>query len=236
MISIKAENDKEFEIKELESVTPHTDGEGWTFDFVEGFTFWMDKPYDDFPAPKAGDLMKLWGKGIGYQVRGLMLINETGGHLAYYKTAEELQEENKKQVEESNECKRLEFEKEAYSLALRVAKLPAIFQQRINKFVHRKGYDWRWKFLSYELFCCEQAVLIAEKLKTPEEVEKFNKLTFKEQKELIPEIADGHSGNTFGAAVSYAYWLLKDQKVLFNAHGAIAGLVGCEEYGCHVKS
>ena len=60
----------------------------------------------------------------------------------------------------------------------------------------------------YEVFCCEQAVLIAKALKTEAEIQKFYDAPYNEQQELVPALSDGHSGNTFGGACALARaWL-----------------------------
>lgn len=51
--------------------------------------------------------------------------------------------------------------------------------------------------LQYNLFCCEQGILIAESLRSEDEIIKFHKLDWGEQAKLVPGLDDGHSGNTF---------------------------------------
>lgn len=68
----------------------------------------------------------------------------------------------------------------------------------------------------YNIFCCEQAVVIAESLKTKEKILKFFKLDYDIQKEMVPLLSDDHSGNTFGMscklAISYLP-MLRDKKI-----------------------
>lgn len=58
--------------------------------------------------------------------------------------------------------------------------------------------------LGYNRFCCEQAIIIAEALRTNDKIVEFHKMNWDEQKKLVPGLDDGHSGNTFGAACKLA--------------------------------
>jgi len=49
----------------------------------------------------------------------------------------------------------------------------------------------------YNIFCCEQAVIIAETLKTKEKIIEFYKADYPNQKKMVPLISEDHSGNTF---------------------------------------
>ena|ERR1022692_473374 len=74
--------------------------------------------------------------------------------------------------------------------------------------------------LQYNVFCCEQAVIIAETLRTKEKILEFNKAGWDEQKKMVPLLDDGHSGGTFsmscGLAMAYIPRLkeiLRDNKI-----------------------
>jgi len=58
--------------------------------------------------------------------------------------------------------------------------------------------------LKYNLFCCEQGILIAEACQTKENIVDFNKLPFEKQLEMVPGLSDDHSGNTFGLSCRFA--------------------------------
>jgi len=58
--------------------------------------------------------------------------------------------------------------------------------------------------LSYNNFCCEQGILIAESLRIKEKIMEFYKMEWDEQKKLVPGLDEGHSGNTFGMACKLA--------------------------------
>ena len=52
------------------------------------------------------------------------------------------------------------------------------------------------------------------------------------QKAFIPDLNEGHSGNSFGMSCRLAYNYLQDEEMVFFEHGALTPLVGCAEYGC----
>lgn len=68
----------------------------------------------------------------------------------------------------------------------------------------------------YITFCCEQAILISESLRTREKIEIFNKANWDEQKRMVPGISDDHSGNTFSVACKLAIHyipMLRDKRI-----------------------
>lgn len=68
----------------------------------------------------------------------------------------------------------------------------------------------------YNLFACEEGIKISEALKTKEKIIEFHKSTWEVQKEMVPTIDDGHSGNTFGLAckLAIAYIpMIRDRKI-----------------------
>jgi len=74
------------------------------------------------------------------------------------------------------------------------------------------GYD-------YNMFCCEQGILIAE-LGTKEAIIDFSKQDWSKQKEMVHGLSDDHSGNTFQMscrlAISYlpqAKSIKRDEKI-----------------------
>ena len=135
-----------------------------------------------------------------------------------------------KVVSAEDEKKRAVFEESRESMDAQYEALPRIFRERLDKF-RRNNPDFRWKYEPYELFVCEEAVRIAEELETPDEVVAFGKMTYEEQKARVT-LSDGHSGNTFGMVMRLAYLFLSDEAGVEQMHGALAPLVGSEEYGC----
>lgn len=174
---------------------------------------------------------RFYGKGIGYPVRGVVIENR----VVFYRTAVEEARKFKKEVEDRDKEKREVAEKDREKNNARIAALPEVFQRRIARF--RAGNpDFWWDYQPYELFTCEEAVKIANALKTPEALTEFYKLPFEKQKEQVPGLDDGHSGNTFGCAMSLARWYLVKPENVVLEHGALTPLVGCKDYGCtHAK-
>ena len=54
------------------------------------------------------------------------------------------------------------------------------------------------------MFILVQSAEIAKNLKNVEEINKWVDMACEEQKKLVPTLDDGHSNNTFGAAVNLA--------------------------------
>jgi hypothetical protein len=115
---------------------------------------------------------------------------------------------------------------------LRISRLPAVFQDRINSF-RKHSCEWGPRFEAHELYVCEQAIAIADALKTGDQVKSFYSLGFDEQRKLVPGIDDGHSVNSFGTACQLAKAYLESAEIVTKMHGALCSLVGCNDYGCY---
>lgn len=124
-----------------------------------------------------------------------------------------------------------EFERDKIKLDMDYSSLPDVFKRRIDKF-RNNNPDFRWKYEKYEMFVCKQAYILAQTLRTPENVEMWSKKSYEEQMRLVPLFDKNHSGNTAGMATVLAYWYLKEPENVVKLHGALAALVGSEEYGC----
>jgi hypothetical protein len=198
--------------------------DGWSIRLDHGWHFGV--PKDSRIFPHVGMIARLYCEGIGSIVRGLFL----DGTQVFYRTEDEQQAQNERDAEEADRTRRYDFEKNRADLDRRFAALPSIFQQRIAQF-RQNNADFRWEHEPYELFCCEQAILIAETLKTEEAIRQWHDLSYEEQVKIVP-ISDGHSGNTMGCAEFLARLYLTEPALILRAHGALAPLVGCEAYGC----
>jgi hypothetical protein len=172
-------------------------------------------------------IARQYGGGIGSIVRGMFL----DGQRVYYRTEAEQDAKNKQDAEAYDQSQRDRFEKDRAEMDRRYEALPEIFRKRLDKF-RRNNPDFRWKFEGYELYTCEQAVVIATALKTPKAIEDFARAEWDRQKELVPGLDDGHSGNTFGMACLLAHDFVSKPANVEARHGALAVLVGSEEYGC----
>lgn len=181
-------------------------------------------------APKVGDIITLHCKGFSH-IRGM----DINGTKIFYKTDEELETHRQKEMEKYEQKKKDDFEKSKSKLDAQYDSLPIYFKQRIDKF-RTNNPDFRVDYEAYELFCCMEAIKIANGCKTLENVIKFHKDSFSdEMKQLVPNLDDGHSGNTFGAACQLAIVYLQSPKQLRSVHGALAPLVGSADYGDSLK-
>lgn len=219
-----------------------TKEDGWTFGFSNEWGV----------TPKPGDIARFYGRGIGSTVRGL----DINGVECFYRTEEQQRAENAQQIAKSIAEQKATFEKNKSALNKKFKNLPEIFQWRVKRF-RKNNSDFRWKFESYEIFCCEQAVVIAEwteKELAKEAAKKtlslyifkkvypgkaitlldeFYELPWEKQHKKIRKLSDGHSGNTFGCAMVLAKMFLSEKpENIANMHGALAPLVGSAEYGC----
>jgi hypothetical protein len=215
------EFDTEFQEHKIERVNKESLGYACQMD--TGFVCYV---IDVGIEPHVGDTIRLYGQPFGF-VRGI----DINGQQVRYETAEEMQLRHEREQAEKDAKAQ-----DAYGASLsanneRVAKLPAEFQQRINDFRSRRDY-WGWKFEGYELFVCEQAVAIAKHVKA-EDLHAFHNLPWEKQKLIVPELEDGHSGNTFGSACSLAKLYLENPQLVPKQHGALCPLVGCDDYGCY---
>lgn len=194
-------------------------------------------------VPKEGDAIKLCGS-LGRPIRGV-IVNAA---WIFYRTEAQEAEKRRAWVADEQAKRRREFEETGRAkLDAQYAALPPIFQARIDKFRHSNP-DFRWEYESYEMFCCEEAVKLAEHLRTPEAMAHYVSLarseTFKdrerwdreweEQKaiDLAAGISRDHSGNTHGAMVALANLYINAPDGVRLMHGALAPLVGSFEYGC----
>ena len=178
--------------------------------------------------PHAGDEAKFYGRGIGFPVRGLTL----NGRVVFYRTAQEEDERHRQAVEADKRKRRDDFEREGRAkLDADYATLPAEFKRRLDG-LRRRNPDFRWEYEGYEMMVCRDAALIALALKDADTVRAFGAAPYEEQRRRVPELNDGHSGNSFGAAVRLAWLYLSSPALVEREHGAICPLVGCRDYGC----
>jgi hypothetical protein len=211
----------------LEKVEPYKDDTGFEIYFDDCTVFGIPNVGI---IPQVGQIVRLYGKGFGYTVRG---VDIDGQEVFYRNEAEEEKRFNEYLVEEKK--KRLEkfaVNKEKYFADITV--LPEVFQNRFDKFRNHNP-DFDVDYGDYELFCCQQGVAIANAFEIDENICNWAKLDWEKQKEQFPELAEGHSGNTFDTAVMLARLYVSQPELVTEFHGALAALVGCEVYGCHNK-
>lgn len=176
--------------------------------------------------PKVGDLITLHTYQ-GCNIRGIDINSVT----VFYKTDEQLEQERKEWLSENEKRKQTAFEKNKANMDKDYDELPTIFQQRIDRF-RIVNPRFRVDYEIYELFCCKEAIKIANILKTTEALDSFRKAKYKQRRELVPTMSDGHSGNTFAVSCRLAFWYLTKSNNVVKEHGSLAILVGCDAYGC----
>jgi hypothetical protein len=219
-----ADHDQQFEESVIDAVREHLDGYELTHD---GWTLSCPK-VEGLPAPRVGETLRSYGRGIGYTVRGIVV----SGWVYRYLTEAEENERHAAQCREQEAKREQELVTNLAATDQRIAALPALFQERIAKFQRDGGHDFRRDYEGYELFCCEQAVAIADALHTGEAIVAFHAASWKEQKRLVPALSSDHSGNTFGTACLLARTYVERPEFVPKLHGALTPLVGCEAYGC----
>lgn len=203
---------------------------GWEVNWADGpadrgtFCCWVP---DHGITPQVGDVITLWGDGFGYAFRGVA-VNE---RVVFYRTAAEQARKDRADQVAREAIQRADYEAHKSELDAKVAALPSVFQARIAGFAQRNPDFW-WRFGAYEVFTCEQAVVIAAALTTPEAIRDWYGLPWEQQKAAVPALANGHSGNTFGQACQLAAVSLSHPELIPQMHGALCPLVGCRAYGC----
>jgi hypothetical protein len=219
--------DTQFSESVIEAVTVHSGSDGYELRHDGGWVIWCPA-VPEHPIPAAGETLRLYGRGIGYTVRGIVV----GGRVYKYLTEEQERAQREIERREAGERREKEFADNLAETDRRIAALPELFRKRIEKFQIDGGVKFRVQFEPYELFCCEQAVVIANAFKTREEVIEFSKLAWADQKRRVPELAEGHSGNTFAFACLLAGFYLGQPDLVVKMHGSMTPLVGCDEFGC----
>lgn len=196
----------------------------WSVTTTESTGFGINKAFK--AEPKVGMKVRTYGSFCS-PIRGIIL----DGKILFYRTQAEQNELHSKSVQIDQIKRKRKFTLNRVALRARIKRLPKHFQQRIARF-DRNNPDFCWESLDYELFCCEQAVVIAGALSNEERVNGFCKLTWQAQKRTVPGLDDGHSGNTFAVAAGLAALHLKSPKLVISSHGALCALAGCDRYGC----
>lgn len=182
--------------------------------------------------PKVGQRVRLFGRGIGFDVRGIVV----DGRVYRYRTEAEADAEHERLREERLHRLEAELEEGRAERDAKVAAMPKLFRDRIERFQRTKP-DWRRDHEAYEIFCCQEAVKIAVHLlaKPAEDpfvaAERFAR-SEELQKEVLGNTLQEHSGNTFSAACKLALVFVTKPENVVRQHGALCGMVGCEEYGC----
>lgn len=195
--------------------------------------FGLSKKYG--VQPKVGDMVRVYAH-LGSRIRGIDL----NGEPVFFRTEKETEQDQKELAERMRRRRDEEFAAQADELVERVMTLPGNFRRRIEWF-ERHNPRFGPDYMAYELSVCEDAVKIAnwaveaskDLLQPPEKmIDEFHGWSWELQNETIPDLFDGHSGNSFGFAMRLARHQVTEPEMVYYDHGALTPLVGCEEYGC----
>ncbi len=177
-------------------------------------------------VPQSGMSMRTYG-GMGYGVRGV----DIDGKEVYYRSQQEEDDRHQKEVDEGNALKKKTFEENIAEHDAKYDALPDVFKRRVDKF-RGNNPDFRWEYEPYEMMCCEEAVNLADLLKTEKALREWTQMEYDDQMKAVTLLNGGHSGNSMGIAIKLAYFYITDPEKVVQLHGALAPLVGSKEYGC----
>lgn len=194
--------------------TAEYNGKGTTVSFDGGLTTYLAGP-----EVKVGDMLTVWDGNDQPLMGGYRYGWALNGNLIEWKTPYERLADRIAGLAKYDRDKRERLERGAEKRHQDYESLPALLKARIDRFASENPEFWLTG--DYELFCCTEAVKIADALRPRVEagegaedvVKDFrDNLTWDEQKKLA-NIDDGHSGNTFGGACHLAHALLTGRAV-----------------------
>lgn len=217
-------DDNNFEEGELTKVTPYKDGSGWSVQF--GHTGLGVPRIEGKPEPSVGDTIRVYGSW-GFDIYGIDL----NGVEVFWRTPWERFAKRVEWLAGYDREKRERFEKNEAEMDRRYEALPAPLRARIDRF-RSEAADFRIDAVAYEMAAAGDAPKIARALAEREgwaldddlradapterieaAVSEFIKRPYDEQREIVPDLDEGHSGNTFGGACRLAYAVMAGEKV-----------------------
>jgi len=205
--SMNYTSDPQFEFHVLSKVLPYFEGGGWNLSFDNGWSIACTDENCKI-APKVGETVKLFGAGVGSAVRGIVIDER----LYRYQTVDQEAEAHSQWLAEYDRVQKEDWEKNKIDILARLELLPDLFRERLKGFMAKDPkFASAAMGLAYELFASEQAVEIAKHLDSVGAVEAFRGENCESQKLLVPTLDEGHSGCTFGMAVSLAKHYLTQQ-------------------------
>ena len=228
MHSSEIEKDGEFKETFVSSVSVGH-GKSFVLNCSDGFSLWVENE-SGLPPPSKGEKVRMYGRGIGYPVRGVTTLKVI---YSYQSKSQFDQAEKASALQEARE-RQLCWENGLSDFLRKKDALPNSLQRRMDFFM--RSPSWGPQFGAYEMFCCRQAVLIAEHCETDEGIVAFAKKSPSQQLDELPAIGDSHSGNTFYFSCQLASCLIKNPDLTPKMHAAICPLVGCEKGGCWAAS
>jgi hypothetical protein len=193
--------DTEFETKKIARVEG-SEQEGWSVTMDDGWSLGVPS----FGGrPKKGDAITLWGRGIGYTVRGIAI----NGVIVRYETEGAERQRFDAEQRESERQRKWAYEQAKPEDDRRIGALPpslsAILREKLAK---SPEFAWDHCGFAYNLYAFEQGVEIAKHLPDEAAIREFPHLPWKQQRKRVPTLDDGHSGGIFGTAIHAALVLL----------------------------
>jgi hypothetical protein len=225
--------DNDHQVKDEVIKNVIVDGDRFTLEFEGGTCLGVMST--SLPPPGPGQMVLLYGKGMGYSVRGIVLPRQPGiteDRVYRYATPVEQVHKDVTRFQADRDQKRRDFDLKRAEFDAWLSSVPPEFQERIARF-RKVSPDWESEFGPYEKFVCSEALKIAAVLHDPDKIKEFAESTPGQQVKIVPDIAfEEHSGNTFSAACNLAYVYTKEPSSVPKWHGALCALVGCKDYGC----
>lgn len=216
------DSDTQFEEKTIARVELHE--QGFTLTFDDGWCFAADHgPLE----PKPGMTARLYGKGLGFNVRGLLV----DGQVFFYRSEEEDQRYWADHFKEQKRQAKAAYEQGRETQLQDIAQLPLPYQSRLAGFMERAP-ETAWEHQGYELHICKMAVLMAEDAGEAEQVERRHDSHWRRSGEALERLLADASGNQVGAAARLAYLQLTAPEGIAKEHAGLCPLVGCQKAGC----
>jgi hypothetical protein len=215
--------DKQFQDSTITEVRSRKDGYEITME--TGWT--LGAPLGPI-MPEVGQAIRLYGRGTGYAIRGIVIA----GQVFRYQTETEAREEHARTVAQQKLDSWEAYKAGTAEREAAIALLPDVFQRRLRRFMENAP-ETAWDHQGYELATCQAALAIAAACDIRMGVHEFAALTCEQQIEEAPELDTlGLSGNQFGMACRLAHWYLTERENVWKEHAAISILTGCAEAGC----
>ncbi len=222
------QDDSQYEEYIVKSATP-VEG-GWDLSFEEnGCIFLPSDQCDETPVP--GEVALLFGKGMGYSVRGILIgPTKKYARVYFYRTEEEQDAREKQWVADEQAKRQKDLDENRAQRDTMVSAMPEPFRKRIRFF--QRTPDWRRDHELYEMATCATALQLIDTFKDrPEDLREWYHKPYEEQTKEVT-LLPGLSGNQVGCATMLAHVYFQDPEIVWQAHGALCPLVGCDVYGC----
>lgn len=228
---MKNRDGQKIELTEIDKVDVESSG-GVSVRQKDGWSLFINANELDGFVPQVGDWMLVSYHGFN-TIAGIIIE----GRVIRNKTTAQCEAEHE-QWRKNYRLEKLErYIKDGDALKAEAYALPKPIALRFKRFDHENGIDFWIDDASYEMHAMKGAAALLRKVKelglvsniddidqnTAEEIEagtkwieEWHTLGQKEggyqhekQMEIVPDFGEGHSGNTYGAAVSYALGILK---------------------------